>query len=379
MNYHTFVRTMFPKYSYLFFLTICLVLLNSSFSLAAKLSLPVELTIENGDYNNSVVRVTKNGKEIINVPGKNLLRIKLDFNNSFLLFFSKPGYITKSIEVNTTVSAERERQSFEPYKIGVKLFKQYQGINIVVYNQPVAKIRFSPIIDDFDYDVDYTKSILSKLEPIENQLEVRATEERRLMASGQLPKEGFEIPAAASERFAKYPKLNEGKETLTEPKPPTDNSKFYVYPSRDPVDNAILNGGTDTKRPLLINQGNDVTPAIPVNNGEDIKAISNNAEGKDKPNALLKQDLGSDKSKTVSNEEGMDNREKKIVPLQNISTTSREFIVEPNRTITLIKVNDGKEAIIYRKVLYNWGGLYYFKNLTYSVSQNIFELETGEK
>ena len=75
-------------------------------------------------------------------------------------------------------------------------------------------------------------------------------------------------------------------------------------------------------------------------------------------------------------------------PSTDLTTTTeisktKELTVEPNRTITTIKISPdpsgGQSAVIYRKVLYNWGGLYYFKNLTYSISKDLFESGTGEK
>ena len=134
--------------------------------------------IENGTLDQTVVKVMKEGHVISSSPGKANFKLKLDFDKNYLISFSKEGFITKSIAVNTQLPQERISKPVEPYKIGVKLFKQYEGINIVVYNQPVAKIHFNPMLDEFDYDTDYTKSILSKLNETEKQLEKKAAEER---------------------------------------------------------------------------------------------------------------------------------------------------------------------------------------------------------
>ena len=89
-----------------------------------------------------------------------------------------PLALLEKIEVNTEVAEEHGKQGFEPYKIGVRLFKQYEGVNIVVYNQPVALIKYLADLDAFNYDVDYTKSILSVLTETEKILELKAAEER---------------------------------------------------------------------------------------------------------------------------------------------------------------------------------------------------------
>ena len=380
------------------------VLMHSSHALAAKLSLPVDLSIENGDFKNCSVLVTKNGEVVGTFPGKPTLRIKLDFNSDYILTFSKPGYISKKIAVNTTVTTEREQQTFEPYKIGVKLFKQYEGINMVVYNQPVAKIKFNHTLDDFDYDVDYTKSILSQLQAVEQELEVRASEERRLIASGELPKEGIETNSASAERFARFPYANGGKEISNEAKP-TIHSKYQINPKQNVADTAYINGGVDFNNPPNLNGGDDKKHSIGINeDGDKKKSLegikgANRAVGKlnsdseqDRTNAMAGVD-DFDKTKQgtiepnatisyknkVSDNGGVDVSESKLnLNLEGLFKT-KELVVEPNRTITTIKINDGKNGVIYRKVLYNWGGLYYFKNLSHSIPENLFELGTGEK
>ena len=71
----------------LFLLLISLLLINEGDAFAAKLSLPVELSIENGDFKDCIVHVAKNGTEILATPGKTILHISLDFNNDFLRTF----------------------------------------------------------------------------------------------------------------------------------------------------------------------------------------------------------------------------------------------------------------------------------------------------
>ncbi len=385
-------------------LTMALLFFHASLAFGDKLSLPVELSIENGDFKNCIVSISKNGVVLESISGKSFLRIKLDFNNTYLLAFSKPSYITKKIEVNTTVNPQRQLQLFEPYKIGVKLFKQYEGINTVVYNQPVAKIQFNSIIDDFDYDVDYTKSILSKLQNTEQELESRAIEERRLINTGELPADGFEIKSSSSERFAQFPKITRAKSLNGVNSSKVDTS-YQIFPSEDPVETAILNGGTDPSNSPAVNEGNDTPLVNGVNGSDEGKLTTSTAKGTDKMEGSLNTDAGQDGMRTLS---GVDNYDVKpnemlesvadfsaintvsptagddggklpeVTP-ESLTTKTKELTIEPNRTITTIKLNEGQNAVIYRKVLYNWGGLYYFKNLSYSISKDIFEIGTGEK
>ena len=146
---------------------------------------PVDFMAVNGTFEESKVKVLKNGQPDFTLPGKASMKLKLDFNYDYTIIFSKPGYITKTVEIITNVPAERISRPVDPYMIGVRLFKQYEGINIVVYNQPVAKIQFDLFKDEFDYDTDYSKSILSELNKTEQQLNIKA-EEERLSVSGMI-------------------------------------------------------------------------------------------------------------------------------------------------------------------------------------------------
>jgi hypothetical protein len=64
----------------------------------------------------------------------------------------------------------------------LKYFKQYAGVNTVIYNQPVGKIRFNDVLNEFDYDTDYTKSIQSEITKADEALKAKA--KGRAKASG---------------------------------------------------------------------------------------------------------------------------------------------------------------------------------------------------
>ena len=74
------------------------------------------------------------------------------------------------IAFNTKVPDLRQAQGFYPFNFEVVLFPQYEGVNIVVFNQPVGKIFFDRLLDDFGYDTDYTKQIQSELKKAEDEI-----------------------------------------------------------------------------------------------------------------------------------------------------------------------------------------------------------------
>ena len=180
---------------------------------------------------------------------------------------------------------------------------------------------------------------------------------------------------------------------------------LFRSPAQDPVETVILNDGVDVNNPAPLTNGNDIAPTNTIIKGDDQKNKTSNVEGTNKADGILNSDAEQDRSKTISGSDNFDTPQKKVmnvvpktsssdkmvnnsgsdngneeeVARQSTTTKTTDFIIEPNRTITTIKISDGKKSEIYRKVFYNWGGLYYFKNLSYSITQNLFELGTGEK
>ena len=147
----------------------------------ARVKAPVKLKIEDGDFDGvSVVLKNNTTGESNSLPGSAKFDVDLKINSDYIISFSKPGYITKRIAFNTVSPTTRTNQGFYPFNFEVNLFKQYDGVNIVVFNQPVGKISFNRLIDDFDYDTDYTKQIQSALKLAEDEIKKKQQEERAL-------------------------------------------------------------------------------------------------------------------------------------------------------------------------------------------------------
>ncbi len=144
-----------------------------------RLKTPVKIKVEDGNFDEvSVVMKNNTTGESTTLPGISKLDLELKINCDYVISFSKPGYITKRIALNTTAPADRIQQGFYPFNYEVILFKQYDGVNIVIFNQPVGKISYNRLIDDFDYDTDYTKQIQSALKAAEEEIKQKQVEAR---------------------------------------------------------------------------------------------------------------------------------------------------------------------------------------------------------
>ena len=384
-------------------LSIMLNLFVSSIYAQGALEVPVKVDIENGNVDDVLVKVMKNGRSIFTQSSVSKMKLKLNFNSSYSIVFSKPGYVTKTIEFDTKAPSDHITDGFDPYKIGVKLFKQYDGVNITVYNQPVGKIRFDKDLDEFSYDTDYSKSILSKLQDTEDKLAAKAKEEKK---SGiQEPVGNTSPPLTNTEGEASPPPVasavnvtaTQVKEVEVQPlvAPPTiandppppsmnnegnDVNSVLVNNSGSDVNKPINgNGGEQNNGLLAMDGSNDVGSGIIINQGVDAGAANHSSDGADiKPVTPANRggiDSGNGKLASLN---GNDNAPG-MVPHDETEKITREDIVEKNRIITLIKVTRGKTTIEYRRVNYHWGGPFYFRNDKSSISENIFVFATGIK
>lgn len=312
------------------------------------LVVPVLFTIENGNYDLSYLVVKKNGVALFTKTGEKNMKLKLEYGNEYLLCFGKEGFITKQILFNTSLPEGIDTTALEPYKIGVRIFKQYEGVNIVIYNQPVGFIHFIPEDEGFGYDTDYTKSILSELETTENILIQKSKEEKKKQEND------------ASNKTKEVEKESEKKERITEIK------KELVQDSTS----------TDTEKNVHIKEvvTNDSLPIKKAKAGEGEEQSVTNlgiGEGLDQK-GKVSMDSGEDKIQqhlyVASGEEPI---EEKNSVLPEVETITRE-IVEKNRKITEVEVYFEERKSIIRKVVYNWGGVYYYNVDNKTISEDQF-------
>ena len=136
-----------------------------------------KMKVDDGNFEFSKISILKDGARWKSIKGQKSFEFKLEYNHQYIFSFEKRGYVSKKIKVDTRISPELLEDGFDPFQFYVNIFKQYEGVNTVVYNQPVGVIRYDESIDDFGYDTDYTKSIRSQLNKVEEETEKAKKEE----------------------------------------------------------------------------------------------------------------------------------------------------------------------------------------------------------
>ncbi|MFQ5334623.1 MAG: hypothetical protein ACE5DN_00970 [Flavobacteriales bacterium] len=101
--------------------------------------------------------------------GKFYFELPLDHN--YLLIYSKPGYVTKRINIDTRGIPEKiAKNGFSYGGWEVDIFSEVEGLDVSILQKPVAKMSYSSSVGNFDYDKEYTKSIQDELTRMQKEL-----------------------------------------------------------------------------------------------------------------------------------------------------------------------------------------------------------------
>lgn len=113
----------------------------------------VYVALESDGINNEIT-ITTDGK----------FDTYLDWNKVHQFSFRKPGYVTKVIEFSTYLPDNIHPETIQPYYLPVRLFKMFEGVDTVFFNQPVAKIHYDDQLADFADDRDYSLKVKYKID-----------------------------------------------------------------------------------------------------------------------------------------------------------------------------------------------------------------------
>lgn len=83
--------------------------------------------------------------------------IQLDLNKSYLLEFSKPGFMERLVLIDTKVPDGKNRKKYS-YDFEIEMPFRYCDTGFYAM-QPIAKIIYDASVGDFGYDMEYARSI----------------------------------------------------------------------------------------------------------------------------------------------------------------------------------------------------------------------------
>ena len=375
-------------------------------TMAQTFTISGRLKIEEGSVEGSRVVVFKDGKKERTVSsGLSRFALELDLNSNYVLSFEKDGFVSKKLAFDTHAPAEAAANGFTPFEYAVSLFKQYDDVNVVVFNQPVGMIRYEPDADDFDYDTDYTKSIQSQLELIQQQVEEKQAQEAAMYeASAQAAAEAEKNKAKAeadaarsAAATAKEKERLERDQAEAAKRAEAEKAKAEALTAKTATEKEKADAAAALKAETERKRAEAAEAAQAEIDRKKTEALAKEEERNRKPAPVAK--VAEEKPKKAAppppkrNElaaglhEGEDARrsvgvnemseEPRIAPaLPNTKEESpvvaeaiepkvnrkEELIVEPNQVVTVIKLWTDAQKAEYKKIVHKYGAVFYFKN-----------------
>ncbi len=380
-----------------------------AFFIAESINVNAQIDLPNVNFAKSIItisgRVNEEGQELQNanvlllnnnIPVTQIttdeiggFSFTLNTNNQYMLVFSKSGYVSKKILVNTEnvpINTSILRSG-----IDVELFREIDGVDFSILNQPIGEFFYSPYKKNIDYDKNYTNSIREQLEALQNAISNRQRqikEEQKnkkkytpeqLDSNNKNRKEDQDKKKDTESKFLQGEelyKLNAGKtngiSVVDDKSKKVDQQKINevnAEKNRKTAQKAIVKKKTEEKDKLTRDSlrseeiklkiktntslnANTKSDTIYEMNEEDAKAVFNEQLSKEEFNLLLKELA-------------------KKYP-EGFTTIVRNY---PNFKITtIIKVFDSK-ADEYKLIQYNFASFY--KKNNDDITEAVFKEETS--
>lgn len=88
---------------------------------------------------------------------KGRCNFKLPLDKVFKIEVSKPGFVSKNFEVSTKIPADK-RAAYS-FSFDIEIFEEVKNLDVSVLKNPIAKVAYNVIMEQFAYDVRYTSKI----------------------------------------------------------------------------------------------------------------------------------------------------------------------------------------------------------------------------
>ena len=359
------------------------------------------LKIDGGDLAGARLVIYKNGqKERTLANGLNKFSFDLDIGHNYILSFEKDGFVSKKLSFNTKVPAEAASKQFTPFDFAVSLFKQYDDLNLIVFNQPVGVIRYEPAMGDLDYDTDYTKSIQAQLQTAMAAVEQRQKEEAK-NSGAEAKRKAAEERAAAQAKEQKELEARKAAEAQAKVEEQVRVEAVRKQEEQKKKEEERVAAAEVKKEEPKASTGQKAIPKVEAK--KEVTASSPAAPMKEMPAERPQRELSvarpvkRSQVGTASVIKGEEQR-RSIRPVTGDESGSigdpalrtgadadaalqeleaerqEELLEEPNKVTKVIRLTRGEQTTEYRKVIHKWGAVYYFKNGS-ACSQQTYETE----
>lgn len=141
---------------------------------AQSLNVNGSLVIDNAGSEGARIVVLRNNIELERreIGKKGRFDLKFGLGADYRIFFEKDGYVTKIVNINTDVPDEiiQSNPDFPPVKLIVTLLPQVEGVDLSIFEQPIANLSYNYELDDFTFDKEYSSKIKDRIARTEQEI-----------------------------------------------------------------------------------------------------------------------------------------------------------------------------------------------------------------
>ncbi len=131
------------------------------------LTLEGVVTVEQGAVDGAVIQMYRNSQPAgdYGIGSNGQYRVELNYNNEFVLIFSRKDNFPLKVIVDTNVPREvlQSDPVFPPFPVNIKLFTEIPGIDKTFSENAVMKIYYSKNVDNFIADLFYNDAQIKHL------------------------------------------------------------------------------------------------------------------------------------------------------------------------------------------------------------------------
>lgn len=141
---------------------------------AQVLTINGNIVIDESGTEGARIVITKNNEplERKEIGKRGRFDLKLALGADYKLSFEKDGYVSKIVSINTEVPDEivQTNPDFPPVKLIINLLPMVEGVDISIFEQPVAILAYDYELDDFNFDKEYSARIKDKIAQTEQEI-----------------------------------------------------------------------------------------------------------------------------------------------------------------------------------------------------------------
>jgi hypothetical protein len=406
----------------LLFLAILLNLLSNKFVYAQKgqaFTLEINGIVKDDDngraIEEAVVKVTTSSGQTVqtnSTTGNGKFKFILEPNKEYLISASKPGYTGKIISVNTKdLDVSTGTLDYYKFPISISIFKEVPGLDVSVLNSPIGSIFYNQTKKDLDYTADkFQRDAMEKMikdmekKKKEEEERKRKEEEDLKNKSKNDAKAQAEADAAArkkAEEDAKNKLKNDAKakadaeavakrklaeDEESKRKAAEDAKRMAEEEAKKKAKETAAEAEARKKAELEAKKAaDDEAKAKAKAEADAIAASKRDAEETAKAKAAAEAEAEQKKreeAKLKAEEEAKVRAEAKALEMaqrkseaeakrlaaeeaKKIYVKKIEYDTEEGANYIITKTiitNTKDEKIVYKKIIYNWGGLYFKKD-----------------